>query len=222
MNEAPPLSEASLLSAAPGPPRRDLVARGFRLEYATIAWMLIEAVIAIWSGLAAASVCLLAFGIDSVIELLSAGVLLWRLTAELRHGQAVGERVERTASRIGGALLLALAAYVVGAAGWRLWTRTGGEFSWPGLIVTALALPIMYWLARAKLAVASALNSGAMRADAMESVTCGWLSLVVVVGLVAQAATGAWWVDALASLGVVWFLVKEGREAWNAEACCCG
>jgi divalent metal cation (Fe/Co/Zn/Cd) transporter len=125
------------------------------------------------------------------------------------------------ASRIAGALLFALAAYVVAAAGWKLWTRTGEAFSWSGLAVTALALPVMYVLARRKLAVADALQSRAMRADAIESVTCGWLSLVVVVGLMVQALTGAWWVDSVTSLGIVWFLLKEGREAWSGEAGCC-
>jgi divalent metal cation (Fe/Co/Zn/Cd) transporter len=115
---------------------------------------------------------------------------------------------------------LALAAYVVGAAGWMLWTRTGATFSWSGFIVALLAMPIMYGLARRKIAVADALGSRAMRADAMESVTCGWLALVVVSGLVVQGLTGAWWADAAASLCIVWLLVKEGREAWIGEGGC--
>ena len=81
----------------------------------------------------AASVILLAFGIDSLIELASASVLIWRLTVELRHGQAFAESAERAASRIAGLLLFALAAYVVTAAGWKLWAQTGETFSWPGL-----------------------------------------------------------------------------------------
>jgi divalent metal cation (Fe/Co/Zn/Cd) transporter len=183
--------------------------------------MTVEAAVAIWAGRQAASVSLLAFGIDSLIELASAGVLIWRLTVELRHGQAFAERAERAASRIAGLLLLALAVYVVTAAGWKLFAQTGETFSWPGLVVTMLAIPMMYVLARQKIAVAGALGSGAMRADAMESVTCGWLSVVVVVGLLAQGLTGAWWVDSVTSLGIVWFLVKEGREAWSGEHCCC-
>ena len=200
--------------------RSELVRQAFRLEYATLAWMTIEAVVAIWSAMQANSVALLAFGIDSLIELASAGVLLWRLTVEVRRGQEFGEAAENTASRIAGALLLALAAYVVGAAGWMLWTRTGATFSWSGFIVALLAMPIMYGLARRKIAVADALGSRAMRADAMESVTCGWLALVVVSGLVVQGLTGAWWADAAASLCIVWLLVKEGREAWIGEGGC--
>ncbi len=212
----------SSFAVAFDPGRTALIRRAFWLEYATVAWMVVEAVIAIWAGVQAASVSLLAFGIDSLIELASAGVLIWRLIVELRHGQAFAERAERAASRVAGGLLFALAAYVVAAASWKLWTQTGETFSWPGLVVTMLAMPTMYVLARQKLAVAEALGSRAMRADAMESVTCGWLSLVVVIGLVVQALTGSWWVDAVTSLGIVWFLIKEGREAWRGEDCCGG
>ena len=170
--------------------------------------MAVEAAVAVASGIAAGSVLLLAFGLDSVIELASAGVLIWRLSVELRRGQAFSGNTERLASRIGGGLLFALATYVVVSAGWSLWTRQGAEFSAPGLVISVLAIPIMRYLAWRKIALAEKLGSCAMRADAMESITCGWLSLVVVVGLIAQAALGAWWVDAVASLAIVWFLLK--------------
>ena len=204
------------------PNRPALVREAFRLEWLTVAWMVVEAVVAVASGVAAGSLVLLAFGLDSIIELISAGVLIWRLSVELRHGQAFSERAERLASRISGGLLLALAAYVVASAGWGLWTHHGEEFSIPGLAVSALAIPVMRHLARRKIALADKLGSRAMQADAMESITCGWLSLVVVVSLAAQAVLGAWWVDPVGSLAIVWFLVKEGREAWAGEECACG
>jgi divalent metal cation (Fe/Co/Zn/Cd) transporter len=179
--------------------------------------MVVEASVAIGAGIAARSVTLIAFGVDSVIELVSAGVLVWRLTVELRRGQSFAAAAERTASRIGGALLFALAVYVVAAAGWSLWTRQGAEFSWPGLVVSFAAIPIMWLLSRRKLRLADALASRALRADAMESITCGWLSFVVLIGLLTQLALGAWWVDGVTSLVIVGLLVKEGREAWQAE-----
>jgi divalent metal cation (Fe/Co/Zn/Cd) transporter len=197
-----------------------LVRQAFRLEWFTVAWMSVEAVVAITSGVVAHSVPLTAFGIDSVIEFLSASVLLWRLTDELRRGEEFSHGTERTARRIGGVLLFALGAYIVVAAAWGLWTRHGGEFSLPGLTVTALAIPIMYALARRKLEVARQLGSRALRADAIESLTCGWLSFVIVVGLLANLLVGAWWVDAMTSLGIVWFVLKEAREAWAGESCC--
>ena len=200
--------------------RTAMIRQAFWLEYATLAWMTVEAAVAIASGIAANSLTLVAFGIDSVIELASAGVLIWRLTVELRYGQMFAENAERRASRIGGSLLFILAVYVVASAGWKLWTHQGAEFSLPGLILCMLAIPIMYFLSRRKLNLAETLGSRALRADAVESITCGWLSLVVVAALIVQLAIGAWWVDAAASLGIVWFLIREGREAWSGEECC--
>jgi divalent metal cation (Fe/Co/Zn/Cd) transporter len=197
--------------------RKQRVREAFRLEYMTIGWMVIEAGVATGSGIIARSVTLLAFGINSIIELVSAGLLIWRLTVELRNGQSFAELAERKASRIGGVLLFALAAYVILAAGWSLWTRQGQDFSWPGLLVSLAAIPIMWVLSRRKLQLADALGSRALRTDAMESITCGWLSFVVVIGLLVQLALGAWWIDSVTSLAIVWFLVKEGREAWERE-----
>jgi divalent metal cation (Fe/Co/Zn/Cd) transporter len=207
-------------AALPTPERAALIRRAFRLEWLTVAWMIVEGAVSITAGIAAGSLTLTAFGIDSVIELASAGVLIWRLNVELRHGQAFSESAERTASKIGGALLFALAAYIVAGAAWSLWTRRGEAFSLSGLIVALLAIPIMTLLARRKIAIATELGSRAMRADAVESITCGWLSLVVVVGLVADWLIGAWWIDAATSLSIVWFVVKEAREAWSGEDCC--
>jgi divalent metal cation (Fe/Co/Zn/Cd) transporter len=199
------------------PQRQRLIGQAFWLEWVTIGWMAVEATVAVASGIAARSITLIAFGLDSVIELASAGVLIWRLSTELKFGREVSEGAERIARRIAGGLLFALATYVVMAAGWSL-RRAGGEaFSWPGLAVALLSIPIMLVLARRKLALADQLRSRALRADAAESVACLWLSVVVVVGLVAQLAFGAWWIDAVTSLAIVWFLVKEGREAWKSE-----
>jgi divalent metal cation (Fe/Co/Zn/Cd) transporter len=194
-----------------------LIRQAFRLEWVTIGWMAIEAAVAVAVGIAARSITLVAFGLDSVIELASAGVLIWRLSTELKFGREVSEGAEKIARRIAGGLLFALAAYVVLAAGWSLRRGEGETFSWPGLAIALLSIPIMLVLARRKLALADQLGSRALRADASESVACLWLSVVVVVGLLAQLAFGAWWIDAVTSLAIVWFLVKEGREAWESE-----
>jgi divalent metal cation (Fe/Co/Zn/Cd) transporter len=198
-------------------PRQRLIRRAFRLEWLSVGWMAVEAAVAIASGIAAHSITLVAFGLDSVIELASAGVLIWRLRTELRFGREVSASAERIARRIAGGLLFALAAYVVLAAGWSLWRGKGEAFSWLGLAVALLSIPIMFELARRKLALADQLGSRALRADAAESVACLWLAVVVVVGLLAQIAFDAWWIDAVTSLAIVWFLVKEGREAWDTD-----
>ncbi|MGO8777586.1 MAG: cation transporter [Rhodomicrobium sp.] len=212
---APPL----ILPSKTQPDRSALIREAFRLEWLTIGWMTVEAVVAVASGLAAGSLVLTAFGLDSVIELASAGVLMWRLRVELQHGQSFSEGAERRASRIAGGLLFALAAYVIAAAIWSLWSRQGEAFSWPGFIVALAAIPAMRYLAYRKIAIAEKLGSRALRADAMEAVTCGWLSLVVVIALAAQWAFSAWWIDGVGSLAIVWFLIKEGREAWSGEEC---
>ena len=98
--------------------------------------MIVEAVVAIALGIISGSLVLLAFGLDSVIELLSASVLIWRLSVELRHGHVFSENAERIAGRIGVALLFSLTTYVVIAAAWNLWTQHHQRFSWPGLVVT--------------------------------------------------------------------------------------
>jgi divalent metal cation (Fe/Co/Zn/Cd) transporter len=200
------------------PQRAKLIRQAFRLEWLSVAWMAVEATVAVASGIAARSITLVAFGLDSVIELASAGVLTWRLSHELRFGREVSEEAERIARRIAGGLLFALAAYVVVAAAWSLWRGEGEAFSWPGLAVALLSIPIMLVLARRKRALADQLGSRALRADAAESVACLWLSVVVVVGLLAQLTLGAWWIDAATSLAIVSFLVKEGREAFDTEA----
>jgi hypothetical protein len=102
----------------PRPDRLPLIREAFRLEWFTIAWMIVEAVVATGAGSTAGSLVLVAFGLDSVIELASAGVLMWRLSVELHHGQAFSERAERVASRTGGALLFILAGYVTVMACW--------------------------------------------------------------------------------------------------------
>ena len=214
----PPL----ILSSEPQVDRHPLIREAFRLEWITIGWMGIEAVVAIGSGIVSGSLVLLAFGLDSVIELVSAGMLMWRLSVEVRHGPAFSENAERIAGRVGGALLFALAAYVVVAAAWNLWTRHYGEFSASGFVVTLLAIPIMRYLATRKIDLANRLGSRALRADAVESITCGWLSVVAVVSLGAQAILGAWWVDSVGSLAILWFLIKEGREAWQGQCCADG
>ena len=180
--------------------------------------MLIEVAVAIASGATANSLSLIAFGADSLIELASGCVLLWRLHVEIRRGAEFPESVEQRARRIGGALLFVLAAYVVVSAVYGLSVRKGQEFSISGLVIAALAIPVMWWLAKAKMRVADLIGSRGLRADAIESITCGYLSGVVLIGLLAQLLMpGWWWVDGIASLAIVVLLVKEGREAWQAE-----
>jgi len=178
---------------------------------------LLEAAVGIGAGVAAGSLTLVAFGADSIIELLSAGLLLWRLGVELRQGEAFSEAIERTAARIGAALLMALALYVVASAGWSLWIGTGQAFSGPGLVLAVFAIPVMAGLAVRKRRLADALGSVELRADAAESMACLYLSAIVLISLAAQWAFGAWWIDGASALALTPFLIKEAREAWQGD-----
>lgn len=117
------------------------------------------------AGSQAHSLSLIAFGADSLTEALSACVLLWRLNVELRHGHAFSAAAERKASKVGGVLLFALAAYVVASAAWGLWTREGQELSRPGLLITAATIPIMYLLAKRSSPLRRRLGAGRCRRD---------------------------------------------------------
>jgi divalent metal cation (Fe/Co/Zn/Cd) transporter len=194
--------------------RTALLSRGLSLERLTIGYNALEGLVAIVAGLGAGSVALTGFGIDSVIEVSSGALLVWRLRAEL-GSPPVGPAVEARARRAAGALLLALAAYLVAESARRLLRQARPEESLVGVALTALSLVVMPLLARAKLRTAAALGSRALRADAHETVVCAWLSLTTLVGLALNAGMGWWWADPVAALAMLPLIVREGLEAWR-------
>jgi divalent metal cation (Fe/Co/Zn/Cd) transporter len=201
--------------------RETLLRRGLWLEIATLLWNVVEGSIALAAGTISGSVALIGFGIDSFVETASAAVVGWRLREELRgRSGAEAERIERTASRIAGSLLLVLAAYLVVDAGRRLlgFGREAEE-SLVGIVLTAVSLLVMPLLGWAKLRTARGLNSGALRADAYETITCAWLSLTTLVGLVLNALFGWWWADPAAALCLVPLIVREGLEGLRGGCC---
>ncbi len=195
------------------------------LIYITIGWMTIEGAAALLLGWASQSLLLEAFGIDSVVELFSAGVLLWRLKVEAngRADEARVESVERTAARWVGYSLYALVAYVIFNSGYGLFVvarATDTDESVWGIVIGLVAKIGMPILAGYKLRVAARLNSRALRADAMEAITCGYLSIVLMAGLAATRILGWWWLDSVAALALIPFLIKEGRAAISGKECC--
>jgi len=194
--------------------------RGLRLEYLTVGWNVIEGLVAVTVALAAGSVALLGFGIDSFVETASGLIIVWRLLAEQRQADHVRtEAVERRAQRLVAASLVGLAAYIVFDA---LTTLLDGSRPAPspvGVALAALSLGVMWWLARAKRRMAIALGSRAMEADAFQTTACWWLSLAVLVGVGLNTAFGLWWADPVAALVIPVFLVREAREAWAGEDC---
>jgi divalent metal cation (Fe/Co/Zn/Cd) transporter len=203
------------------------ISLGIWIELVTVGWMVIEATVALGVGFPTHSVSLQGFGIDSLIELVAGGILLWRLLVEQRGGTLERiERAERLASWITAISLFALALYLVGESTLTFLTRTQPEASWWGVGLAVAAVIIMPLLWLGKLRIARRIESAALKADAACSVTCAYMSATLLLGLLLNRFFGWWWADPLAGLALVYFLVREGREALHeartGEKCSCG
>jgi divalent metal cation (Fe/Co/Zn/Cd) transporter len=207
-----PANAEATLSAA----RMGLVARGRRLEYLTLAWNGLEAAIALASGIVAGSVALVGFGLDSVIEMASAAILLWRLGSESGTNR---ERAEQRAHRLAGGCLLALAAYIAIESVRALWLRTVPERSLPGVAIAIAAVIVMPLLGRAKRKVARELQSGALHSDSRQADFCAYLSAILLVGLLLNWLFGWWWADAVAALVMVPIIAREGIQGLRGKGC---
>ncbi|MEW5992254.1 MAG: cation transporter [Chloroflexota bacterium] len=200
--------------------RAQLLAHGLRLEYLTVGWNIVEGLVAVAAAVAAGSVALLGFGIDSFVETASGLILVWRLHTERRAADHERiEQVERRAQRLVAVSLVGLAAYITYDAVTTLLAGDRPEASPVGVALAAISLGVMWWLARAKRRTAIGLGSRAMQADAFQTTACWWLSLTVLVGVGLNTAFGLWWADPTAALVIPVFLLHEAREAWVGEAC---
>ena len=200
---------------------------GIWIELIALFWMVIEASIAITTGFATRSVSLEGFGIDSIIELVAGSILLWRLLVEKRGGSIeVVSHAERRASWITGISLFGLALYIVADSAFAFLTQSHPQVSWWGIGLAIAAAIIMPLLWQGKLRVAKRIGSTALKADAVCSVTCAYMSFTLLFGLLLNTFFGLWWADALAALALVYFIVREGREALHeartGEKCNCG
>ncbi|MEV5824934.1 cation transporter [Spirillospora sp. NPDC052242] len=207
------------MSATVDPPvRRALLARRVRLLVAaTITYNVVEAAVAITAGTAASSGALIAFGLDSVIEVASAAAVAWQFAA---RDPATVQRREKTALRVIALSFFALAAYVTADAV-RALTGTGeAGHSTPGLVLAALSLAIMPGLSYAQRRAGRELGSATAVADSKQTLLCTYLSAVLLVGLAVNSLFGWTWADPLAALVIAAVAVKEGREAWRGDACC--
>ncbi len=189
---------------------------GRRLEYLTIAWNVVEAVVSIAAGIVAGSTALIGFGVDSVIESASGGVLIWRL----QDGSEHGAREER-ALKLVGMTFLVLAAWVAYESVESLLSRDAPAVSYVGIAVAALSLIVMPWLAYRKRLVATALGSRALHSDSRQTSLCAYLSAILLGGLLLNATLGWWWADSVAALLMVPIIASEGREALRGEVCDC-
>lgn len=198
--------------------RLALVKRGRYLEYFTIGYNSLEGLIAVVAGLIAGSVALVGFGFDSLIEVTSGTVLLWRLHADV--DEARRERVEVISLRIVGVCFVVLALYVSYDSIKSLIRSEAPEESVVGIVLAAVSLIVMPLLVRAKRRVARGINSGALMADSKQTELCTYLSGILLGGLLLNALFGWWWADPVAALIMVPIIVKEGIEALRGETCC--
>jgi len=207
------------VSLGPPPRRRAVLARRVRwLVAATITYNVIEAVVAIAAGAVASSGALVAFGLDSVIEVSSAAAVAWQFSA--RDPELI-ERRERRALRIIALSFFALAAYVAVDSVRALVTGDKPGHSTPGLVLAALSLVVMPGLSYAQRRAGRELGSASAVADSMQTLLCTYLSAVLLLGLAANSLFGWAWADPAAALVIAAMAVKEGREAWRGDACGC-
>ena len=202
--------------------RSQSVARAIRLNRITIGYNVIEAVIALAAGISAASISLIGFGLDSVIEVTGALIITWRLAQERRTG--CKQPADRKATRLIAISFFALATYVAWQAITDLTTNSQPSASWVGIAIAGLSLIVMPWLARQKRKVAIDLGSRAQQSEASQTMLCAWLSAVLLVGLGANALLGWWWADPVAALAIAVLAGFEGWRAWRADdladTCC--
>jgi divalent metal cation (Fe/Co/Zn/Cd) transporter len=203
------------------------VKKGVNIELVSVVWMVIEAAVAIGSGIIAHSLALVAFGADSIIELIAGAVLLWRLTIEARGASlARVNRAEKISSWVVGLALLLLSVYIVIASIVKLWTHQGAESTYLGIGLAIASGIIMPILSRLKQKIGAEIGSKALRADGACSIVCAYMAWTVLAGVTLTALFGWWWIDSIASLALVYFVVKEGWEAVQAargkeDACGC-
>jgi divalent metal cation (Fe/Co/Zn/Cd) transporter len=196
--------------------RTRLQRRARMLAWGGIAWHFVEFAIAVGAGIAAGSIALIGFGADSLIESFAGFVVVWLFTGQRLHSSTA----ERRAQQIIAGSFFVLAAYVGAEAIRTLLDGSHPEASWVGIGLAAFTAPTMPLLARAKRRVGSRLDSSATVKEGAQNMLCAYLSVALLVGLLANALAGWWWADPAAALVIAAVAVREGRESWRGEGCC--
>lgn len=219
-------AKATLASIPNQETRAKQIRLGIWIEVVTLLWMVIEASVALVSGFMTRSVSLQGFGIDSIIELIAGSILLWRLSVEQRGGDIEAiEQAERRAAWVTAISLFALAVYIVGDSTLSLLVQSHAQPSWWGVGLALAAAIFMPLLWQGKLRIAKRIDSAALKADAACSVTCAYMAITLLIGLALNSVLDWWWADPLAALALIYFIVREGREALHeartGETCHC-
>jgi divalent metal cation (Fe/Co/Zn/Cd) transporter len=201
---------------APSPERIGLERRARRLAWGGNAWHVVEFAIAVGAGIAAGSIALIGFGADSLVEVLAGTVIVWLFTG----GRGSSHAAERRAQQLIAASFFVLAAYVTVESVRDLLGGHHPGASWVGVGLASFTAPTMPLLARAKRRVGQKLNSAATVKESAQNMVCAYLSVALLVGLLANAVAGWWWADPAAALVIAAVALKEGRESWRGEGCC--
>lgn len=217
--EAPTPTLPLTVVAGGSPPaqRQRLVARARLLAWVGLAWHLIEAAVAIVAGVIAASIALIGFGADSLIEVFAGVVVLWLMT----DARSSSSAAERRAQQLISVSFFVLAAYVGVEAMRDLLNARHPDASWVGIGLSVVTLLTMPPLAIAKRRVAEQLGSSATNSESRQTMLCAYMSAALLVGLCANAVLGWWWADPVAGLVIAAIAVREGRDAWRGQACGC-
>jgi hypothetical protein len=203
-------------AVARGSDRRTLARRARLLSWASLGWMTIEGAVAVTAGIAAGSIALVGFGIDSAIEGIASVIIIWRFA----EGRMLSDAAERRAQQLVAVSFFLLAPYVAIEAVQQLAAGNHPETSWVGIGLSISSLIVMPWLGVAKARIGNALGSAATVGEGRQNVLCAYLASAVLVGLAGNALFGLWWLDPAAALVIAAVAVKEGREAWRGEGCC--
>lgn len=198
--------------------REELIREGRRLSVLTVGWNALEGGTACIAGLMAGSIALTGFGADSVIEVMSGLVMIWRMCADADKDKR--EQVEAVSLRLIGWSLLMLAVYIGIDSIASLVKQEEPHASLFGIAIALLALIVMPWLARRKRSVARQIGSASLATDAKQTDFCFYLSAILLLGLAGNALLGLWWADPVAALVMVPIIAKEGFEAVRGKTCC--
>ncbi|AKP66284.1 cation transporter [Companilactobacillus ginsenosidimutans] len=191
-----------------------LISRSLRIEYFSTAWMAFEFAVGFSSGIAAGSILLIAFGMDSFLEIIAGSTLIWRLRKEANHASKEEiEKTERISSLIVGSVLLLLSVYVVSVSIYNLINHQVADTSIPGMLIAIASVILMPILTLKKRSLGKQINSEALIEDGMCNITCAYMAATVLVGVIVTALFGLWRIDSVAALVLVYFIATEGWES---------
>jgi divalent metal cation (Fe/Co/Zn/Cd) transporter len=215
-----PLVTAPARAATPRPPVRDegwhrAARMAVLLSWVSLFYMGVEGGVGVWQGVAAGSIALVGWGLASFIEGVASAIIVWRFTGARRHS----DTAEARAAKLVAVQFFILAPYVLIESARTLIEGGHADITVIGMVLTGTSVVLMPLLGKAKHRLAVRLGSTATAGEGTQNVLCGIQAAAVLVGLGANAAVGAWWLDPLIGLFIAFVAVKEGREAWAGETC---